>query len=390
MATDAAPVTASVLRWARESVGATLAEAAQRAGVTEERVQEWEAGESEPTLAKLRSLAKLYQRPLAIFFLDEPPREFDAMRDFRRLPDTDAGAWSRPLHKAYRRAVEQQEIMVELLRADDLEVGAKVPLAHLDEDPEEVGRRARAALGISLSAQHGWGKPDIALKAWLEALELLGILVLRTSEVAADEMRGFSLPGELPVIMINATDPPRAQIFTALHEFAHLMLHAEGLCDLVGSRAGEDARVETWCNAVSSATLMPRDPFLAGLGAAAVFSTAWEEDVIGQLSERWAVSREAVVRRLLTLNLTSASFYRQKRDEYRLAFEQWRAEERLRRRGKKGGPPPYRMAIRDRGRPYVRLVLDAYQRNVISTASLSRLLALRTRHIADLEREVSL
>ncbi|GAB3888767.1 ImmA/IrrE family metallo-endopeptidase [Terrabacter terrigena] len=389
MATEVAPVTPTVLRWARESVGATVADAAKRAGVTEDRLLSWEAGEAEPTLAKLRSLAKLYQRPLAVFFLDEPPREFDAMRDFRRLPDTDESAWSRPLHKTYRRAVEQQEIMAELLRADDIPVGAKVPLAAVDEHPEEAGSRARAALHVTLEDQRGWRNPDVALKGWLEALEEAGVLVLRTSEVASAEMRGFSMPGEVPVVMINATDPPRAQIFTALHEFAHLMLHAEGLCDLIGSSTGTAAQVETWCNAVAAATLMPREPFLAALGDAATYSNSWEEDVIGQLSERWVVSREAVVRRLLSLNLTSATFYQQKRDEYRTAFENWRAEEKLRRRGKSGGPPPYRMAIRDRGRPYVRLVLDAYQRNAISTSSLSRLLALRTKHIPDLEREVS-
>lgn len=85
--TELAPVTPSVLKWARQSVGAPLTLAAQRAGVTTERVEAWEAGEAEPTVAKLRVLAKLYQRPLAVFFLPEPPLEFDALRDFRKLPD---------------------------------------------------------------------------------------------------------------------------------------------------------------------------------------------------------------------------------------------------------------------------------------------------------------
>lgn len=86
MATDLAPVTPSVLKWARESLGASLEEAAKRAGMTVERVSAWEAGEAEPTVAKLRELAKLYQRPLSIFFLPEPPIDYDTLRDFRRLP----------------------------------------------------------------------------------------------------------------------------------------------------------------------------------------------------------------------------------------------------------------------------------------------------------------
>lgn len=390
MATDAAPVTASVLRWARLSVGASIDDAATRAGVSAERILAWEDGQAEPTLAKLRALAKLYQRPISVFFLDSPPRDFDAMRDFRRLPEAVEESWSRALHKAYRRAVEQQEVMEELLRVDGVEDFAQVPHASLDETPDAVGARARDTLMVEIRQQFAWRDPDMALKGWIEALESIGVMVLRTSDVATDEMRGFSLPGDVPVVMINALDPPRAQAFTALHEFAHLMLHAEGLCDLVGPASGESARVEPWCNAVAASALMPRDEFLTGLGDEASFKSSWDEDVLGQLSERWSVSREAVVRRLVTLDMASPEFYRAKREEYQAAYIAWREEQRAQRRAKKGGPPPYRMAVRDRGRPYVREVLDAYQRNQLSAASLSRLLALRTRHIAALEKELSL
>jgi transcriptional regulator with XRE-family HTH domain len=44
-----------------------------RAGVSEDRIRAWESGEGEPTVAKLRALAKLYQRPMSVFFLPKPP-----------------------------------------------------------------------------------------------------------------------------------------------------------------------------------------------------------------------------------------------------------------------------------------------------------------------------
>lgn len=389
MVTDAAPVTPGVLRWARESVGVPVDYAARRAGVSEDRLLAWEKGPSEPTLAKLRALAKLYQRPISVFFLDEPPREFDAMRDFRRLPEAASESWSRELHKAYRRAIEQQDIMEDLLKADGVTPDRRIPRALVEEDPDVASTRARTALGISLETQHVWRTPESALKGWLEAVEEVGIMVLRTSDVSPKEMRGFSLPGDVPTVMINALDPPRAQAFTALHEFAHLMLRAEGLCDLVGPAAGDSAVVEPWCNAVAAATFMPRAEFLGSLGDEATFMPSWDETVIRQISHRWSASREAVVRRLLTLGLTSQEFYQAKRDEYRSAYESWRDEQRAQRRTKSGGPPPYRMAVRDRGRPYVREVLDAYQRNELSTASLSRLLSLRTKHIEALTDEVA-
>ena len=84
------------------------------------------------------------------------------------------------------------------------------------------------------------------------------------------------------------------------------------------------------------------------------------------------------------------AFYMQKRAEYQAAYAQRREEERIRRRQSHGGPPPYRMAVRDRGKPYVRLVLDAYQRDQITPSSLSNLLSLKLKHLPALEHEVGL
>lgn len=389
MPTDLAPVTPSVLKWARESIGASLDLAAQRAGVSVERVAAWEAGEAEPTVAKLRALAKLYQRPLAVFFLPQPPLDFDALRDFRKLPDQDDHTWSRALHKVYRRAVEQQDVFAELQEAEGESVVVAVPAAALDDDPEEVASTAREALGVSLQEQFSWRQPDDAFAGWLQAVESLGVLVLRTSDVPTSEMRGFSLgSGPVPVIVVNALDWPRGQVFTLLHEFAHLMLREGGLCNLLEPDTGITRRVEMFCNAVAGAIIMPAASLLDNEVLAPIGIRDWDDDVLAQLSHRYGASQEAVLRRLVTLNRASWDFYLARRGEYLQAYVEARQDELARRRESKGGPPPHRMAIRDRGRPYVRLVLDAYYRDLISSSNLSRLLSLKLRHLGSLEREV--
>lgn len=391
MATDLAPVTPEVLRWARETVGATVSDAAVRAGVSEDRVLAWEAGEAEPTVAKLRALAKLYQRPLSVFFLPKPPTNFDAMRDFRRLPGEADHSWSRALHKVYRRALEQQAIASELTEADGQKLGAAVPRATVDVPPEDAGEIVRQALGVTLKEQFSWEKPEDAFVGWMEAVEATGAYVLRTSEVPFEEMRGFSIStGLIPVIVVNALDWPRGQVFTLLHEFAHLMLREGGLCDLLEPTTYQGQQVEAWCNAVAAATLMPAFAFLDNEVLRPPGLRTWDEDVISQLSNRWGASREAVVRRLVTLHRASLAFYMQKRAEYQAAYVQRREDDKRRRRESKGGPPPYRMTARDRGKPYVRLVLDAYQREEITLSSASTLLALKTKHFPALEREVGM
>jgi Zn-dependent peptidase ImmA (M78 family)/transcriptional regulator with XRE-family HTH domain len=389
MVTELAPVTAEVLRWARESIDASVEDAARRANVTVERIQAWEAGDAEPTVAKLRDLAKFYQRPLSIFFLPEPPRTFDTLKDFRRLPGHVDARWSRALHKVYRRAIDQQETAIELLEIDGEEPTSRVPSVSLKTVSEEAAEIARTFLTISLKDQFSWRKPEQSLAGWIAAVEALGVFVLRTSDVPMSEMRGFSISSDLiPVIVINALDRPRGQVFTLMHEFAHLMLRQGGLCDLLEPESTATRRVESWCNATAAATLMPAKAFLDNeiIGPAGV--REWEDDVLLQLSTRWGASQEAILRRLVTLHRASFEFYLAKREEYLAAYEHGREEERARRKGSRGGPPPYRMVVRDRGKPYVRLALDAYQREAISPSSLSNLLNLKLKHLAALEHEI--
>lgn len=391
MATDLAPITPSVLKWARLSIGVSPEYAAQRAAVTVERLTSWEAGAAEPTVAKLRQLAKLYQRPLSVFFLPEPPVDFDALRDFRRLPGRPDPAWSRPLHKVYRRAVLQQEVTAELREDEESQFRTTVPALDLSLDPEEAGAQARAALAVPLHEQFGWQRPEEAFSGWLEAVEGLGALVLRTSDVALEEMRGFSIgSGSVPIIVINALDSPRGQVFTLAHEFAHLALREGGLCDLLEPTDDAARSIEVWCNAVAGAMLLPLASFLSDPKVAPPGHRWWDDAVLSQLSDRYAVSREAVLRRLVTLNRATWDFYLQRRDEYLAAYAQHRDEQRARRRSSGGGPPPYRMAVRDQGKPYVRIVLDAYHRDAISASSLSSLLGLKLKHVAALEREAGI
>ncbi|MBI4519450.1 MAG: helix-turn-helix transcriptional regulator, partial [Gemmatimonadetes bacterium] len=83
----------ALLRWARETSGLAPGEAAKKIGVKPERLAEWEEGALRPTVAQLRKAASVYKRPLAVFFLGDPPVQPVPLHDFRRLT---AGTPSRP------------------------------------------------------------------------------------------------------------------------------------------------------------------------------------------------------------------------------------------------------------------------------------------------------
>ena len=55
-------------------------------GVKLQRLEDWEGGVGRPTIKQLRRLGQLYKRPIAVFYLDEKPIDFQPLRDFRRIP----------------------------------------------------------------------------------------------------------------------------------------------------------------------------------------------------------------------------------------------------------------------------------------------------------------
>ncbi len=190
------------------------------------------------------------------------------------------------------------------------------------------------------------------------------------------------------MVVINALDAPRGQVFTLLHEFAHLTLRKGGLCDLFEPDHGEERRIETWCNAVAGAVLLPAASLLSHEAVRPAGRREWDDHVLADLSEQYGVSREAVLRRLLTLRRTTREFYLERRREYLLAYAQQREKERDRRRQSSGGPQPHTMVLRDQGKPFVRLVLDAYHREELTPSSLSKLLGLKLNHLPALERHL--
>src|SRR5262249_8274500 len=299
----------AMLRWARESLNLPINEAAKKIGVKPSKLSAWESHESTPTkstptIGQLRKAAAVYKRPLAVFFLSQPPRDFDALRYFRRLPAPTRAVPSPELNLEIRRAHVRRETALELTTA----LGIDPPRLHAARsnlhDSDRLAQEARQILGVSLEQQCAWRGPYEALHGWIAALERIGILVFQTGRVSLDEMRGFSISAEpFPVIVVNAKDSPRGRVFTLIHEFAHILTNRGGLCDLhTTARARtQEEETEVFCNQVAGALLLPATEFLGDpLVARKAMRAPWEDSEIRSLADKYSVSREVVLRRLLT------------------------------------------------------------------------------------------
>jgi Zn-dependent peptidase ImmA (M78 family) len=355
-----------LLIWARESARLTVEQAAQKAQVKPpSRLAAWERGESQPTIGQLRKLGRAYKRPLAVFYLSKAPKTFQAMQDFRRLPEEMAGTQSPELAFEVRRAQYRREIALDL--HEEL-FGTPRPFtatASLDEDPEGVGLRMRELLGVGRDEPAKWKNNYEALNRWRTALEGLGVLVFQANDVAVAEARGFSISQPLfPVVVVNLKDVPPARVFSMLHEATHLMLREGGLCDLDEDQVSPaHRRIEVFCNRVAGAALIPKGWLLAEDEVREQKGAEWPDEVIASLAHRYRASREVVIRRLLILGRTSEAFYQKKRQQLQAEFEA-QQKEALRKKAlglaPKGFVLPDRMAVSTAGPFFVRLVLNSY------------------------------
>lgn len=392
-ASPPALVEPSVLRWARESIDLTAVAAARKIGVPDNRVEEWESGETQPTIAQLRKAAETYKRSLAVFFLPVPPTGFDTLRDFRRHEGAAVGPWSQGLHEDYRRAHVQRELALELYELEDVSPPLTWRIDLMPSTNEELADAARRRLldVTPLPLPGGSATVYDHLNTWVAALETAGVMVLASAKgrVPTSEMRAFSLYFDvLPAIIVNGADAPRGRLFSLLHEYAHLLLHTGGLCDITTDVAATtpDRRLEARCNAIAAAILMPRAAVLVQPEVVRREHArgSWDYDSLATAAAPFGVSAEALLRRLLDLGRVDAAFYRARRGEFLARYEEEEGKPRS------SGGDWYRNTVRDLGKGYVRQVADAYRRHVIDSYTAASYLNVKVGQISRLARAAAL
>jgi len=383
VAGNEALINPQILAWARESAGFYIEEAAKKIPVEPEKLRNCEIGNDRLTISQLRKLCNVYKRPLAFFYLPNPPQQETIPKDFRRLPE-DADKNLLPnLRLEIRRAKYRREIALDLFKELEIEIPKFKAKATLSDEVYEVGKLVRKLLKVSFEQQEKIRKESL-LNFWREKIEDLGTLVFSASLIDTKVMRGFSIDKHpLPIIVLNSKDHHKARIFTLFHELTHLLLHSGGICDL-----GEQDRIEVFCNAVAGESLVPTD-WLQAIPIVQQHKdkSEWSDEKIYNLAERFGVNREVILRRLLAIDKTTEYFYKQRREqyqaEYRIKINQEAAE-------KNSSPIPQHYKVLNKtGRGFAKLVLEGYHQNKISLLDVSEYLGTKLNHLPKIEQSLN-
>lgn len=318
-----AGVQAEILRWARQTVGLSVEEVAQSLKRSPEEIEAWESGDDAPSYPQLEKLAyKLYKRPLAVFFLPAPPEESMPQREFRTLPDAELKTLERDTYLHIRRAHAYQIALKELFDGRNpakKTIWKSVSLS-LSASIAEQSDAVRQFLGITLIDQIGWKSDELALKKWRQSVEDCGVFVFKES-FKQKEISGFCLSDEnVPVVYLNNSTTKTRQIFSLLHELAHLLLRMNGLSKFDTSYIDRlpqtEKRIERFCNAIAAEVLIPGADFVQQEKLFPANVEKASEELFSHLANRYGVSREAVLRRFLDQGRVSANFYENKAREW--------------------------------------------------------------------------
>lgn len=251
-----------LLLWARERSGSDAVDLQLRFP----QLVLWETGSLQPTLRQLEKFAKAVHVPIGYFFLDTPPVEFLPITDFRVVADSRGKRPSPNLLDTIYICQQRQEWFRDYARIHGQSPLEFVNSATLTTPVETVASAMRKTLGVSTAdrrTEPNWTSALITLKL---AVEEAGVLLMASSVVEnntarklrVEEFRGFALTDSYaPLIFINASDSKSAQMFTIIHELAHIWLGESGVSDSNIATVSEVA-IERWCNAVAAEFLVPR------------------------------------------------------------------------------------------------------------------------------------
>lgn len=272
------------------------------------KLKDWLENEKKPTFKQLQDFAKKVHVPFGYLFLQKPPKEQLPIPFFRTANDT-SDAISINVYDTILHIKQRQEWLNEYLVDNEFEPLEFVGKFDKQTDYQSVVEDIRKTLGLEEHWASSFSNWEQTLEYLTKKIEDIGVIMVFNSIVGnnthrplkVEECRGFVLVDEYaPFMFINAADGKAAQMFTILHELAHIW---------TGESAGFDFRqlqpadepIEKLCDKIAAEFLVPYEAF--------------EEKWTGRmnfryLSKYFKVSPIVVARRALDLNkITKAQFF---------------------------------------------------------------------------------
>ncbi len=326
-----------ILRWARERARIGPDRLAKSASVTPERILRWEEGIDKPTFKQAQEIARKLHIPFGYLFLSHPPEEKLPIPDLRRIGDHPIGEISADLFDLLADTLYKHDWYRDYLIEQGEEKLPFIGRFDPDADPKKIAADMTTTLSLTLADREGVRSWEQFYDLLVRRAETAGIWVMRSGIVAnnthrsleIDEFRGFAICDDLaPLVFINGNDAKAAQIFTLVHEMAHLWIGKSGISNIPLDRPvnGHGNDSEKICNAVAAEVLVPEKPFLKKWEEKIWQEEHSPEDTISGSAAFFRVSTVVIARRALDLGLIEwplfVDFYQRQKEKWQKRREE--------------------------------------------------------------------
>lgn len=311
-----------ILLWALERAGLSVNDASNRWC----KFEGWLDGSWSPTVNQIREFAAFVHINVSSLFAQDIPDLGLQIADFRTVDDTRSNTPSPELFDTVNQMMRRQIWMRDYFLTENYPqiqiVGSYSDFPMNQQTAEELASYLHNSLHIAEDWAFRLSTVTDALKCLKTIIEAAGISVVVNGIVddnthrplKVEEFRGFVLSDKIaPLIFINGKDAKTAQIFTLIHELAHLAYSQTGVSNPSDEVDGNDSVQEKFCNRVAADFLVPT----------AIFKEDWNSSykttykTAETLAKKYKVNFVVIARKAKDVNLINEQTFFAIYNEYK-------------------------------------------------------------------------
>jgi len=292
-------INADMITWAIARAGHDLHEFL----IDSPRINDWLEDKKKPTVKQLEKFSHKVHIPFGYLFLQKPPKEELPIPFFRTGNHKDENV-SLNVYDTILLMQRRQEWLRNYLKENEFEPLNFVGKYNIDSNPMDIVTDLRQTLGLNEDWAKGFSTWEKSLNFLTSKVEETGIIMSFNSivenntsrPIKVDECRGFVLVDEMsPFMFVNSADGKAAQMFTIVHELAHIWTGESAGFDFRKLQPANDP-IEILCDKVAAEFLVPKK----------TFNIEWKiNSDIKKLSRHFKVSPIVIARRALDLGKIS-------------------------------------------------------------------------------------
>lgn len=271
-------------------------------------VQDWLENKKKPTVKQLENFSKKVHLPFGYLFLPNPPEE-NLPIPFFRTNNPQTTHVSVNVYDTILLMQQRQDWLKDYLKDNEFEPLSFVGKFRNRPNPAEIVADIRNTFGLHKNWASDFQTWQDSLNHLTYKIEETGIIIVFNGivenntrrPIKVEECRGFVLVDEMaPFMFINNADGKAAQMFTIVHELAHIWTgHSAGF-DFRKLQPANDP-IELFCDKIAAEFLVPEGSF----------NEVWRErQSIKYAARYFKVSEIVIARRALdTGKITRVDFF---------------------------------------------------------------------------------